>query len=94
MSAEEKKLSVSNDVNPVHPDARGIEGLRREDNVLLARLGYRSEFRREFSVSLLYDAWSLDTDTEQGYRDCGILLFHHGCHCFCIFDIFFPPGRR
>jgi amino acid permease (GABA permease) len=50
MSAEEKKLSVSNDVNPVHPDARGIEGLRREDNVLLARLGYRSEFRREFSV--------------------------------------------
>ncbi len=53
MSAEDKKLSVSNNVNPVHPDARGIEGLRRADNVLLARLGYRSEFKREFSVSLL-----------------------------------------
>jgi len=52
MSAEEKKESISNDVTPVHHDAKGIQGIRRADNVLLAKLGYKSEFRREFSVSL------------------------------------------
>lgn len=54
MSAEEKKSSdsISNDVTPVHRDAKGIEGIRKADNVLLAKLGYRSEFKREFSVSL------------------------------------------
>jgi hypothetical protein len=54
MSVEEKKpsSSISNDVTPVQQDAKGIEGTRRADNVLLAKLGYRSEFQREFSVSL------------------------------------------
>ena len=52
MSTEEKKLSVSNDVTPVYPDAEGIKGIRRADNVLLAKLGYKSEFKREFSVSI------------------------------------------
>lgn len=52
MSTEEKKLSISDDVTPVHHDAKGIQGIRRADNVLLAKLGYRSEFKREFSVSL------------------------------------------
>jgi hypothetical protein len=98
MSAEEKKHSesISNDVAPVHRDAKGIEGTRRADNVLLAKLGYRSEFKREFSVSLsmLCSAWPLDTDTEQAYRDCGILLFHHGRCCLCVFDLFFPPICR
>lgn len=52
MSADEKELSISNDVTPVHHDVKGIEGIRRADNTLLAKLGYRSEFKREFSVSL------------------------------------------
>lgn len=52
MSVEEKKLSISNDVTPVQHDAEGIQGIRRADNVLLAKLGYKSEFKREFSVSL------------------------------------------
>jgi len=53
MSAEEKKLSnISNDVTPVDRDAKAIQGIRRADNVLLAKLGYKSEFKREFSVSL------------------------------------------
>ncbi len=55
MSADEKETSVSNDVTPVLSDAKDIEGIRREDNALLAKLGYKSEFRREFSVSQLYD---------------------------------------
>jgi hypothetical protein len=54
MSTEEKKSSISNDVSPVHHDSdlKGVQGIRRADNVLLAKLGYRSEFKREFSVSL------------------------------------------
>jgi hypothetical protein len=56
MSVEEKKDSISNDVTPVHHDTKGIQGIhgiRRADNVLLAKLGYKSEFKREFSVSLI-----------------------------------------
>ena len=54
MSAEEKKSSVSNDVTSVHHGAGDVETTRRADNILLAKLGYRSEFKREFSVSLIY----------------------------------------
>ena len=57
MSAEEKKSSVSNDVTSVHHGAASagdVETTRRADNILLAKLGYRSEFKREFSVSLIY----------------------------------------
>jgi len=50
MSAEEKKFSISNDVTPVPRDVKGIQDIRRADNVLLAKLGYRSEFKREFSL--------------------------------------------
>jgi hypothetical protein len=53
MSVEEKKDSISNDVTPVHHDTKDIQGTRRADNVLLAKLGYKSEFKREFSVSLI-----------------------------------------
>jgi hypothetical protein len=52
---EKKQSSISNDVTPVHHDEKGVESIRRDDNVLLAKLGYRSEFKREFSVSLFYD---------------------------------------
>lgn len=31
-------------------DSHDIDSLRRADDVLLAELGYKSEFRREFSV--------------------------------------------
>ena len=41
---------------PVDSQAKHGNGalmsLRRADDVLLAKLGYKSEFRREFSVSL------------------------------------------
>lgn len=63
MSAEKEQSSISNDVVSVHHE--GTEGIRRADNVLLARLGYKSEFKREFSVSVPYDFWPLDTDPGQ-----------------------------
>jgi len=55
MSAEKEQLSISNEVVSVHHDVKGTENIRRADNVLLARLGYKSEFKREFSVSVPYD---------------------------------------
>jgi hypothetical protein len=65
MSAEKEQLSISNDVVSVHHDVKETEGIRRADNVLLARLGYKSEFQREFSVSIPYAFSSLDTDPGQ-----------------------------
>jgi hypothetical protein len=38
---ESVSVSSQDDVPPVH----------REDNILLRKLGYKSEFKREFSVS-------------------------------------------
>ncbi|KAI0005109.1 amino acid/polyamine transporter I [Russula compacta] len=50
MSTDEEKRSISNDVVLVHHDTKAIESTRRADDVLLAKLGYRSEFKREFSL--------------------------------------------
>jgi hypothetical protein len=52
MAADEEKSSISKDVILVHHDDKKLDGVRRSDNILLARLGYKSEFRREFSVGL------------------------------------------
>ena len=65
MSADKEKLSISNDVTSVQHEVKGTESTRRADNVLLAKLGYKSEFKREFSVSVLYDLWTIDTDARQ-----------------------------
>jgi hypothetical protein len=59
MSADKEKRSISDDVASVHNGVKEKEGIRRADNVLLARLGYRSEFKREFSVSVLHEVWSI-----------------------------------
>jgi hypothetical protein len=50
MLKEEEKPSVSNDIVSVRNES-GCDNIRRADDVLLAKLGYKSEFKREFSVS-------------------------------------------
>ena len=52
MASDEEKPSPSNDVVSVRNDS-GWDNVRRADDVLLAKLGYKSEFQREFSVSLI-----------------------------------------
>ena len=51
----EKDTSVNVDAVTVDPHRKGhntgLLSLRHADDVLLAKLGYKSEFRREFSVS-------------------------------------------
>jgi hypothetical protein len=67
MSADNEKRSISEDVTSVHHVVKGKESIRRADNNLLARLGYRSEFKREFSVRVPYGPYgqSLVTDVGQ-----------------------------
>ncbi|KAH9977683.1 amino acid transporter [Lactifluus volemus] len=52
MSADKEKHTISNDVVVVHhgDEKTGTNEIRRADDILLARLGYKSEFRREFSL--------------------------------------------
>lgn len=50
MLKDEEKPSATNDVVSVRNES-GLETVRRADDVLLAKLGYKSEFKREFSVS-------------------------------------------
>jgi hypothetical protein len=52
MSADEEKKPTSfDDVISAHGE-KGLDEVRHADNILLARLGYKSQFRREFSVGL------------------------------------------
>ena len=52
-----EKHKFNNTVNvhavPVGPTEETVEAIRHADDVLLAQLGYKSEFKREFSVSRL-----------------------------------------
>jgi hypothetical protein len=66
MSVEKEQLSISNEVVLVQHDVKRTESIRRADNVLLAKLGYKSEFKREFSVSVPYDLRSQSLDTDAG----------------------------
>ena len=50
MATDQEKTTPSNDVS-VHQDSE--TDVRRADDVLLAQLGYKSEFKREFSVGLI-----------------------------------------
>lgn len=58
------------------------------DDELLSKLGYKSEFRREFSVSdrALFGGGRY-SDTVTAPRDCVIRIQHHGRYCFSIIDI-------
>ncbi|KAH9077072.1 amino acid/polyamine transporter I [Lactarius deliciosus] len=49
MVSDVEKPSASNDVVSVHNGSES-GSVRREDDLLLAKLGYKSEFRREFSL--------------------------------------------
>jgi hypothetical protein len=98
MSADEEKPSISNDVVFVHHGDKktGTNEIRHADDILLARLGYKSEFRREFSVSLtlLVRRGRLILQHGTAYRDGGICLLHNGHHCLSNRDILVPAPIR
>lgn len=54
--ADEKRTAATSvkQVDGGSDDHESLTALRHADDALLAKLGYRSEFKREFSVSLLF----------------------------------------
>ena len=50
MSVKEKGTSAAS-VHSIPGDHENLNAVRHADDALLAQLGYKSEFKREFSVS-------------------------------------------
>ena len=55
MSVDEK-TAVAASVRPLGDHHEDLTAVKHADDVLLAQLGYKSEFKREFSVSLVSPA--------------------------------------
>lgn len=62
--------------------------LRHVDDAKLAELGYKSEFKREFSVRLIswYFACFYTFHDEPALRNGCVRVFHHGRRGFSILD--------
>jgi hypothetical protein len=58
---KEEELSHKGEDDRAVTVVNEVYSLRHEDDVLLAKLGYRSEFRREFSVNHLSTTFSRHT---------------------------------
>jgi len=64
MSLESEKEKTTVDV-ALSKDSHGdVDALRHADDVLLAELGYKAEFKREFSVRHIYYLSAATSDTE------------------------------
>ena len=70
----------------------------RADDAKLAELGYKSEFRREFSVRKMLHLASSVADRlisyPKAFRDGGFCYFNNGCCRLCNVDILFWPNQR
>ena len=62
--------------------------VRNADDELLAQLGYKSEFRREFTVSTHSNLAQLRPISPRrlALRDCRLRFLYHGRHSVCIID--------
>lgn len=84
-------------VDTVHEaiDIHDVDALRRADDVRLAELGYKSEFKREFSVRAICAApifLSCEADgNTPDVRAYSIFLLDHGCRCLSYIHLFFSP---
>ena len=69
----------------------------RADDAKLAELGYRSEFRREFSVRQILHLGSSVTDrlisSSKAIRDGGFCYFNYGCCRLCNVDVLLWPSQ-
>lgn len=65
-----------------------IDEVKHADDARLAELGYKSEFRREFSVSMFDDVKSpgcLMISGTIAFGNHSILVLYHGCYRFRLF---------
>lgn len=77
-----------------HPvDDRGDHSLGHADDVRLAELGYKSEFKREFSVrGIRRMRYRSHGSTLLDDRVNCFFFLHYGCRFICFIDFFFPAG--
>ena len=57
--SQEKQSATTITQEAGHHHHESLTEVRHADDVLLAKLGYKSEFKREFSVSLLIRAYTM-----------------------------------
>jgi hypothetical protein len=61
--------------------------IRQLDDDTLAKLGYKSEFKREFSVSLWFCSMTMRrADRFSALRNHCFCILDYGSNCVCIFD--------
>lgn len=102
MSESEKlpsKEVVNVDSVPIASDRgspdNSLVSLRHADDALLAKLGYKSEFRREFSVSTTCrKVGEIYQRHLSARRDGRIRLLYNGRDCFCVFHILLSSSLR
>ena len=71
----------------VHSEDDSLYSIRRADDAMLAHLGYKSEFRREFSVCCVVLLYAVtltyfDRDGPLAFRDDRVCVLYHGCCSF------------
>ncbi len=74
--------SHKEDKTVTHAD---IVEVRHADDVRLAELGYKSEFKREFSVSCLFAVGATQFMASTALRNGRVLVLYNGCNRFCFF---------
>jgi hypothetical protein len=93
-TSEKEKTTVNTvDISP-GDENHDVNFFRHEDDVRLAELGYKSEFKREFSVRVAFrrsylQCQSLTLQLKVD-RACCLFFFNHGRGCLCYVDLFFP----
>lgn len=93
MSEKQDKLDAK-DGSTVHvtSSADELAGIRDADDALLAQLGYKSEFRREFSVSTILNCQSrcCISSCWLALRNGRLRFLYHGCSSVRVVYVFFP----
>lgn len=102
MSDEEKRTTASTVAEEESHHGGALKALKHADDALLATLGYRSEFRREFSVCLCSGCALLRTlcvpltlcALYAAHRDNRIRVFDHGRRRIRILNNVLPTHLR
>ena len=81
-------------VHTYHDRHRNDDSLRHIDNDRLAELGYKPEFKREFSVRLLSRYFALLTAEHVDDRSHRVQFLHNGSSCLRDFYILLSPPLR
>ena len=93
--AEKQSKSSVKDASTVEVSITSGD-VRNADDELLAQLGYKSEFRREFTVSTHSNLAQLRPISPRrlALRDCRLRFLYHGRRSLRIIYVLIPPSIR